>query len=46
MATLLADEGKKMIVFEMEIEEDEDDLEISQNSMLEISKESSTSMHE
>lgn len=32
-----------MIIYEMEIEDDEDETEISQNSMLDISKESAVS---
>lgn len=32
-----------MLIFEMEIEDDEDETEMSQNSMLEISKESAIS---
>lgn len=43
MASLLSDNRKKMIIFEMEIEDDDDEIEMSQNSMLDISKESAVS---
>ncbi|KAH8409265.1 hypothetical protein KR009_011390 [Drosophila setifemur] len=40
VATVLSDRKRKMTIFEMEIEEEEDDTEMSQASFLEISKES------
>ncbi|KAL7745165.1 hypothetical protein ACLKA6_008220 [Drosophila palustris] len=40
VATVLSDRRRKMTIFEMEIEEEEDDTEMSQASFLEISKES------
>ncbi|XP_017871547.1 PREDICTED: anaphase-promoting complex subunit 4 isoform X2 [Drosophila arizonae] len=40
VATVLSDRRRKMTIFEMEIEEEEDDTEMSQTSFLEISKES------
>ncbi|KAH8275854.1 hypothetical protein KR018_012128 [Drosophila ironensis] len=40
VATVLSDKKRKMTIFEMEIEEEEDDTEMSQASFLEISKES------
>ncbi|XP_017851773.1 anaphase-promoting complex subunit 4 isoform X2 [Drosophila busckii] len=40
VATVLSDRKRKMTIFEMEIEEEEDDTEISQTSFLDISKES------
>lgn len=43
---MLSDQSRKMTIFEMEIEDDEDDTEMSQNSLLEISKESATSSNE
>ncbi|XP_061401695.1 anaphase-promoting complex subunit 4 [Musca vetustissima] len=43
VASLLSDKRKKMIIFEMEIEDDDDEIEMSQNSMLDISKESAVS---
>ncbi|XP_046802677.1 anaphase-promoting complex subunit 4 [Lucilia cuprina] len=43
VASILSEKRKKMIIFEMEIEDDEDETEISQNSMLDISKESAVS---
>ncbi|XP_005191552.1 anaphase-promoting complex subunit 4-like [Musca domestica] len=43
VASLLSDNRKKMIIFEMEIEDDDDEIEMSQNSMLDISKESAVS---
>uniref|UniRef100_A0A0A1XN54 Anaphase-promoting complex subunit 4 n=1 Tax=Zeugodacus cucurbitae TaxID=28588 RepID=A0A0A1XN54_ZEUCU len=46
VVTVLSDQCRKMTIFEMEIEDDEDDTEMSQNSLLEISKESATSSNE
>ncbi|XP_075155893.1 anaphase-promoting complex subunit 4 [Haematobia irritans] len=43
VASILSDKRKKMIIFEMEIEDDDDEIEMSQNSMLDISKESTVS---
>lgn len=43
VASILSDKRKKMLIFEMEIEDDEDEIEMSQNSMLDISKESAVS---
>ncbi|EDX17467.1 GD16927 [Drosophila simulans] len=40
VATVLSDRKRKMTIFEMEIEEEEDDTEMSQASFLDISKES------
>lgn len=40
VATVLSDRRRKMTIFEMEIEEEEDDTEMSQASFLDISKES------
>ncbi|KAH8326803.1 hypothetical protein KR059_011938 [Drosophila kikkawai] len=40
VATVLSDRKRKMTIFEMEIEEEEDDTEMSQASFLEISKDS------
>ncbi|EDW65265.1 anaphase-promoting complex subunit 4 isoform X1 [Drosophila virilis] len=40
VATVLSDRRRKMTIYEMEIEEEEDDTEMSQASFLEISKES------
>ncbi|EDW82354.1 uncharacterized protein Dwil_GK25758, isoform A [Drosophila willistoni] len=40
VATVLSDRKRKMTIYEMEIEEEEDDTEMSQASFLEISKES------
>ncbi|XP_001354997.1 anaphase-promoting complex subunit 4 isoform X1 [Drosophila miranda] len=40
VATVLSDRKRKMTIFEMEIEDEEDDTEMSQASFLEISKES------
>ncbi|EDV33799.1 uncharacterized protein Dana_GF19190, isoform A [Drosophila ananassae] len=40
VATVLSDRKRKMTIFEMEVEEEEDDTEMSQASFLEISKES------
>ncbi|XP_036345474.1 anaphase-promoting complex subunit 4-like [Rhagoletis pomonella] len=46
VVTVLSDQCRKMTIFEMEIEDDEDETEMSQNSLLEISKESVTSSNE
>uniref|UniRef100_W8C6P5 Anaphase-promoting complex subunit 4 n=1 Tax=Ceratitis capitata TaxID=7213 RepID=W8C6P5_CERCA len=46
VVTILSEQCRKMTIFEMEIEDDEDDTEMSQNSLLEISKESATSSNE
>ncbi|XP_067640659.1 anaphase-promoting complex subunit 4 [Eurosta solidaginis] len=46
VVTVLSDQRRKMTIFEMEIEDDEDETEMSQNSLLEISKESATSSNE
>lgn len=40
VATVLSDRRRKMTIYEMEIEEEEDDTEMSQASFLDISKES------
>ncbi|XP_017085647.1 anaphase-promoting complex subunit 4 isoform X2 [Drosophila eugracilis] len=40
VATVLSDRKRKMTIFEMEIEEEEDDTEMSQASFLDMSKES------
>ncbi|KAH8411643.1 hypothetical protein KR215_007737 [Drosophila sulfurigaster] len=40
VATVLSDRRRKMTIFEMEIEEEEDDTEMSQASFLDISKDS------
>ncbi|XP_053949584.1 anaphase-promoting complex subunit 4 [Anastrepha ludens] len=46
VVTVLSDQCHKMTIFEMDIEDEEDETEMSQNSLLEISKESATSSNE
>ncbi|XP_037937267.1 anaphase-promoting complex subunit 4 [Teleopsis dalmanni] len=46
VATLLSDLQRKMTIFEMEVEEDDEDTEMSQNSLLDMSKESAISSNE